>query len=122
MIFGELLGNVARHTPGTADVELEIIRDRAYLHVTDEGRPFARSANGPETFAESGRGLLLVESLARRLSIARTVRGNCVSVELPIAIDEYGEPAALEFHQERNGALRPGIVEVYREFAEHGRN
>lgn len=128
LIFGELLGNVARHTPGRADITLEIIDDRALLHVCDEGLPIVRAQQDPETLAESGRGLILIESLARSMTIARTDRGNCVTVELPVVLDrfEIGTVTprrihrALEFHQERNGATRAGAAQVHH-FAENRR-
>ena len=84
LIFGELIGNVARHTSGFAQITLEIIGDGAYLHVTDEGPPIVRVITRPEDYAEGGRGLMLVENLARTLEIGRTIRGNRVTVELPI--------------------------------------
>ncbi len=87
LIFGELVGNVARHTPGPAEITLEILGRRAFLHVCDHGAPIVHSVRRPEDFAESGRGLLLVENLANSVEIARTHAGNRVTAELPIALE-----------------------------------
>jgi hypothetical protein len=43
LIYGELLANVARHTPGTASVTLEWQDDLPVLHVDDQGRRFSYS-------------------------------------------------------------------------------
>jgi serine phosphatase RsbU (regulator of sigma subunit)/anti-sigma regulatory factor (Ser/Thr protein kinase) len=87
LIFGELVGNVARHTPGMAEITLEVDDNVALLHVCDEGPPIVHAVARPEDFAEGGRGLLLVESMARDLTIDRTANGNHVTVELPITLN-----------------------------------
>ncbi len=58
-IFGELLSNVKRHTPGRADVTLERGTDGAILSFDDDGPPFAINGHTPppDLMAESGRGL-----------------------------------------------------------------
>jgi anti-sigma regulatory factor (Ser/Thr protein kinase) len=120
LIFGELVGNVARHTPGVAEITLEIAGSRAYLHICDEGKPIARAAGGPDAFAESGRGLLLVESLAHSLTIERTPRGNRIIAELPLTLDR--DDAVLELHQQSDRLLRARVVEIHREFAQNRRH
>jgi anti-sigma regulatory factor (Ser/Thr protein kinase) len=87
LIFGELVGNVARHTPGMAEITLEIEDNVAFLHVCDEGAPIVHALSRPEDLSEGGRGLLLVESMARGLSIDRLPNGNHVTVELPITLN-----------------------------------
>jgi anti-sigma regulatory factor (Ser/Thr protein kinase)/CHASE3 domain sensor protein len=87
LIFGELVGNVARHTAGTAEISLEILGKRAFLHVCDRGAPIVHDAHQPEEFAESGRGLLLVKNLAKHVEIARTQVGNRITAELPITLE-----------------------------------
>jgi anti-sigma regulatory factor (Ser/Thr protein kinase) len=89
LIFGELLGNVARHTPGRAEITLELVEDSALLHVVDEGAPIVHAVARPEDLAEGGRGLLLVKSLARALTIGRTIGGNQVTAELPITLNRH---------------------------------
>jgi anti-sigma regulatory factor (Ser/Thr protein kinase) len=103
LIFGELLGNVARHTPGHAEITLELIEDSALLHVIDEGPPIVRAVVRPEDFAEGGRGLLLVTSLARNLTIGRTIGGNQVTAELPITLSrrEMGPRAPVRMARRR---------------------
>ncbi len=87
LIFGELVSNVARHTPGMAEITLEVDDNVALLHVCDEGPPIVHAVARPEDLAEGGRGLLLVKSMARDLTIDRTANGNHVMVELPITLN-----------------------------------
>jgi anti-sigma regulatory factor (Ser/Thr protein kinase) len=87
LIFGELVGNVARHTPGLAEITLEVDDNVALLHVCDEGPPIVHAVARPEDLAEGGRGLLLVKSMARDLTIDRSANGNHVTVELPITLN-----------------------------------
>jgi anti-sigma regulatory factor (Ser/Thr protein kinase) len=70
-----------------AEITLEIEDNVAFLHVCDEGTPIVHALARPEDFAEGGRGLLLVESMARGLSIDRLPNGNHVTVELPITLN-----------------------------------
>ncbi|MBV9439173.1 MAG: SpoIIE family protein phosphatase [Candidatus Eremiobacteraeota bacterium] len=84
-IYGELLSNVARHTPGDAAVTLECVGEHAVLHFEDRGGPFAvNGATPPDVLAESGRGLFLVRALAPDVRVERTAQGNRVSATLPI--------------------------------------
>ncbi len=83
LAFGELIGNVARHTPGPATVALEHAHGAYVLHVDDEGPPFVLNGAGqPDVLAESGRGLFLLRSVAHDVNVTRTSRGNRVSVVL----------------------------------------
>ncbi len=87
LIFGELIGNVARHTRGMADITLEISGSAATLHVKDFGEPFsADGVSAPDDLLEGGRGLFLIRSLARKLTVSRHENGNCVSAVLPADI------------------------------------
>ncbi|MDQ2872425.1 MAG: SpoIIE family protein phosphatase [Candidatus Eremiobacteraeota bacterium] len=86
LILGELLGNVARHTPGTAEVTLECERNRAVLHILDRGRPFSLKGRiVPDVLAENGRGLFLVRTLALEVVVERVCDGNRISAVLPVA-------------------------------------
>ncbi len=84
LVFGELIGNVARHAPGAIDVQLEWCESGAVLHVTDRGKGFIRDAALPaNVLSESGRGLYIVEELSRALHIERIPGyGNHVAVNL----------------------------------------
>lgn len=87
LIFGELLGNVTRHTPGHAEVTLDLGNGKAILHVADRGAPFDPSPAPVDIFAEGGRGLFLIRSLADDLRVERLSGGNRVSATLPVALD-----------------------------------
>jgi serine phosphatase RsbU (regulator of sigma subunit)/anti-sigma regulatory factor (Ser/Thr protein kinase) len=84
LILGELLSNVARHTPGVAEVTLEWKNDDVLLHVVDRGEPFTlkRTAQ-PDMLAETGRGLFLVTSVSAGITVEQTAEGNRVTAILP---------------------------------------
>jgi anti-sigma regulatory factor (Ser/Thr protein kinase) len=72
LVFGELVGNVARHAPGPTDVVLDWSGPRPVLHVLDTGPGFEHLACLPsDAMSESGRGLFLVSSLAQELHVSR---------------------------------------------------
>lgn len=83
LVLGELIGNVARHSPGAADVTVERLDGRMLLRVTDRGKPFFYNANGGvDLLAESGRGLFLVSSMAQTLRVQHNGNGNIVTAIL----------------------------------------
>jgi anti-sigma regulatory factor (Ser/Thr protein kinase) len=83
LAYGELIGNVARHTPGRARVVLESDGTSRVIHVEDEGTPFAFNGDAaPDAFAESGRGLFIARRVAD-VRLSRTPRGNRVSIAVP---------------------------------------
>jgi serine phosphatase RsbU (regulator of sigma subunit)/anti-sigma regulatory factor (Ser/Thr protein kinase) len=83
LVLGELIGNVARHSPGIADVSIERIAGRTLLRVIDRGEPFTYKANGAtDLLAESGRGLFLVRAIAQDLRVQHDGRGNVVTAVL----------------------------------------
>jgi anti-sigma regulatory factor (Ser/Thr protein kinase) len=84
-ILGELLSNVARHSPGVASVTLEHRGSELVLHVDDHGKPFDLNGRAePTLYAESGRGLLIVQAFARDVNVERRENGNRVSAILPL--------------------------------------
>jgi anti-sigma regulatory factor (Ser/Thr protein kinase) len=89
LIFGELVGNAYLHAPGSLEVAVEWSSGHATLHVTDEGVPLDLSDTPlPDPFAEHGRGLAIVKSLAASLRTPTYPGfGKTVSVALPIRPD-----------------------------------
>ncbi|MBV9271616.1 MAG: SpoIIE family protein phosphatase [Candidatus Eremiobacteraeota bacterium] len=87
LIYGELIGNVMRHTPGHAEVTLDLEDGKAVLHVCDRGAAFNPEPGPADVFAEGGRGLFLIRSLADDLRVERFNGGNRVSATLPIRLD-----------------------------------
>lgn len=86
-IVGELLSNVARHTPGRAEIVLETSAEAATLTVSDCGAAFrSTGSQPPDVLAESGRGLFLIRALAQRFDVVHTGEGNRVTVVLPIVV------------------------------------
>jgi len=94
LIVNELLGNVARHTPGPADVELEWNGETAIVRIWDRGRPFQlhKGEGRIELLAEDGRGLFLARSVAEDLTVEWTGDGNCVSATLPLKLRRTVSP------------------------------
>jgi PAS domain S-box-containing protein len=86
LIFGELIGNVVRHGPGSIDVDLEWEGERAVLHVMDRGPHFEPVVALPgDVWSEDGRGLFLIAALGEDFAYAPLpVRGNHLSVVLPV--------------------------------------
>jgi serine phosphatase RsbU (regulator of sigma subunit)/anti-sigma regulatory factor (Ser/Thr protein kinase) len=89
LILSEMLGNVARHTPGPAEVILEWSGETATIRVFDEGPRFNPPATigAADVLAESGRGLFLLRTMSRQLSVEWTGSGNCVSAVLPLNLN-----------------------------------
>jgi anti-sigma regulatory factor (Ser/Thr protein kinase) len=86
LIYGELVANVARHTPGSATVMLEWNGNAPVLHVDDQGPPFELSIKAPaDDMAESGRGFWLMSNYSSALTVQRIGAANRVSVGLPVS-------------------------------------
>jgi len=86
LIFGELIGNVVRHTPGGAEIVLDTSDAYPVLHVIDEGSGFRHSARLPaDPMSERGRGLFLIRSTAREFTVtARPGGGSHAIATLPV--------------------------------------
>ncbi len=87
VILSELIGNIVRHAPGSVVVILEATDNRPVVHVLDRGRGFRFRPQLPvDPFAESGRGLFLVDSLASEFTVSRRKGGgtHAVAVLHPI--------------------------------------
>jgi PAS domain S-box-containing protein len=86
LIFGELVGNVVRHAPGSIDVTLEWEGSRALLHVIDRGSGFSYTPPIEiDLMREEGRGLWLIHQFAVFTSIEYLPGyGTHVTVELPV--------------------------------------
>jgi anti-sigma regulatory factor (Ser/Thr protein kinase) len=70
VVFGELLGNVVRHTAGEAEAALDLSDVHPVLHVLDRGTGFRFYPRLPhDTLSESGRGLYITTRLARDVSV-----------------------------------------------------
>ncbi len=88
LIVSEMLGNVARHTPGPAEVVLEWKGESATVHVFDRGRPFQPPVHqdAAALLDEGGRGIFLIRAVAAHFDVRWTGEGNCVSAVLPLVI------------------------------------
>jgi anti-sigma regulatory factor (Ser/Thr protein kinase) len=89
LIFGELTGNALRHGADPITITLESVGTHAMLHVDDSGQGFPlRDVRHLEpALLEHGRGLLIVQTLARSFSVQHLLPIGCrVSVELPITL------------------------------------
>jgi serine phosphatase RsbU (regulator of sigma subunit)/anti-sigma regulatory factor (Ser/Thr protein kinase) len=86
LILGELLGNVARHTPGAIVVDFQLQDGRAYLSVSDEGPGMCPGAPSlpDDALAETGRGMFLIGTLARSYDVRSSAAGTTVRAELPL--------------------------------------
>jgi anti-sigma regulatory factor (Ser/Thr protein kinase) len=70
VLFAEILGNLVRHAPGTAEVVVQERADAFVIHVLDKGPGFQFAPRLPnDLFSENGRGLYLISKLADGLSV-----------------------------------------------------
>ena len=89
LVFGELVGNVVRHAPGPISIDLCWQEGVAILHVRDQGPGFDWSGHPqlPNVLAESGRGLFIVQTVARSLHVRRLpTRGTEAIAMLPVTL------------------------------------
>jgi len=100
IVYGELMSNVVRHTPGSARIYFEV-RDRGVvLCVQDRGAPFPAGgslngyAHAPDDGAESGRGIFIINSLCGKVRVEPAAGGKCTCVELPSAQAELSGRAS----------------------------
>jgi len=87
LIFGELLGNVARHAAGPIEIVMDWTPGSPpVLHVLDEGPGFVVVPRLPsDLLSERGRGLFLVWSLAEEFNVTkRTGPGSHARAVLPV--------------------------------------
>jgi anti-sigma regulatory factor (Ser/Thr protein kinase) len=86
LILGELLGNVARHTPGAIVVDVRARDGRVLLSVSDEGPGIGTvsSALPEDALSESGRGMFLISALACSVDVRSSPAGSTILVELPL--------------------------------------
>lgn len=71
-VFGELVGNGARHAPGPIDVELTWDDPATpVLHVIDDGPGYAPQLDLPADDVESGRGVFIVSKLTREFTVTQ---------------------------------------------------
>jgi anti-sigma regulatory factor (Ser/Thr protein kinase) len=72
LIVAELLGNVLRYASGNVDLILDYSAEVPVIHIIDGGDGFEHNPRLPaDTDAESGRGLFIVNELAREFTISR---------------------------------------------------
>jgi PAS domain S-box-containing protein len=68
-VFGEIVGNAARYTPGPIDMSLFRDGERFTLAALDRGPGFTWNAALPSEMAESGRGLFLIDALSYGVTV-----------------------------------------------------
>ena len=77
LILAELVANVARYTPGEAELALEWNGTVPVLHALDRGPGFEFAAKLPQDlFSESGRGLFLIAKLSHDFYVVRRAGGG----------------------------------------------
>jgi PAS domain S-box-containing protein len=83
IVLAELIGNLVRHTPGTASFVIDGRRGQVVLHALDDGPGYRFLSRLPtDTFSERGRGLFLISSLAEAFHVTPRAFGGshaCVS-------------------------------------------
>lgn len=76
-IFAELMANLVRYAPGSAEILLENGSRTFVLHVLDKGPGFQFLPRLPiDLFSQSGRGLYLISHLSTEFSVERRPGGG----------------------------------------------
>ena len=90
LVVGELVGNVVRHAPGPISVRLDWRFPELRVEVADRGPGYVASdAADPAELATSGRGLGIVEHIARDVRLAaRPGGGTIVSASIAVRRDD----------------------------------
>jgi anti-sigma regulatory factor (Ser/Thr protein kinase) len=78
LVFGELIGNVVRHTRGSWQVDIVIDHSgpRTVLHVLDSGAGFSYVSRLPDPYCESGRGLFLIAAMTADFEVDQRPDGG----------------------------------------------
>ena len=77
LIFGELIGNVARYAPGPIEILFDWSDDAPVLHVLDRGPGFTLVPRLPsDLLSERGRGLYIVWTLAEDFNVTERFDGG----------------------------------------------
>lgn len=85
IVFGEIVGNAARYTPGPLDLALRREGPDLVLAVLDRGPGFRWRAVRPADDSENGRGLFLIEQLGRAVR-AEHLAGFGTYLEVTLAL------------------------------------
>jgi anti-sigma regulatory factor (Ser/Thr protein kinase) len=84
-IVGELVANVIQHAPGAVGIHVAWEGQNAILVVADRGPGIPALRPVPDGSATNGRGLFLIEALARRVEFDSIPGfGARILVELPV--------------------------------------
>jgi anti-sigma regulatory factor (Ser/Thr protein kinase) len=97
LIYAELLGNVVRYAPGPVEIRIHWNHGNPVLHVIDEGPGYSFAPRLPrDPYAESGRGLYLVASLAEDFHVSRRLGSgsHARAVLFPLATPSSPQSAA----------------------------
>ena len=97
LIVSEIIGNAVRHAPGAMSIAIAIDSTGVWLHVIDEGPGFEFRSELPEdVWSECGRGLFLIDALARSVRAEPLLgRGSYIRVGLPLSVLEPNHAARL---------------------------
>jgi anti-sigma regulatory factor (Ser/Thr protein kinase) len=88
LILGELLANTVEHAPGLVEIVIDWTDERPTVRVRDTGPGLTSLRNGlpNDPYAEDGRGLFLISTLAEDLRIGRAPGfGTEITVRLPVS-------------------------------------
>lgn len=94
LVVSELVSNVVRHVGGLFDVRWQRAGDVLRVEVTDRGSPLDLRVPETEVLAESGRGLLIVDSLSSAWGVVHAPDGKMVWAELTMPSSREGDAHA----------------------------
>jgi len=121
LVIGELLSNAARHADGNVCLEIGLVDGHAEVSVHDTAPSFALDlSRPPDEYSESGRGLMIITELARKVSVLPlSGMGKRVSVllDLPVADPAFMEPPCQRtwLHHEIGVCMAPRVAKYFPE-------
>jgi anti-sigma regulatory factor (Ser/Thr protein kinase) len=97
IVLAELIGNLVRHTPGTATFVIDGRRGHVVLHALDDGPGYRFLSRLPtDTFSERGRGLFLISTLAEAFHVTpRAFGGSHACVTFATHSRDFVRPAGV---------------------------
>jgi anti-sigma regulatory factor (Ser/Thr protein kinase) len=83
LVVSELVSNAVRHGEGPIDLAVEVSTSHVHVEVTDQGDARPQPAR-PAAMSQSGRGLLIVDSIADAWGVSVEPHGKTVWADLLI--------------------------------------